>query len=423
VTSELPQIDEQINQSGETLQRFRGLPPQLKRDLRDLLKHSNNRSSVDRVLHLLKLYDRSIRFISIGHEQSIAPNQELSQNQQKQLSEQLLVLISELDFACESGSRLIGIQKELLLGVDAQSLIELSLETLKLVISGTHQERHSSQKFLTKLNTGIASILKSSNSTVNQSQSHLDKRTELRKEFSSLVNQASETLNNNKHLDPCRDEFSDIFSQLQVLEEHQKVMEERELELLEKIKQNENQLSAFYEETKEYRRRLGEQEKRMHLDHLTKVSNRAALSERIDTDYKDWLRSQQPLCCAMIDIDNFKQINDKFGHLAGDKALKIIAKTMQDQLRRSDFIARFRGEEFVILLPNCEQKQRNLILNNIKQSVSELPFKFKNNQISITVTIGATTFIGNDVPEEVVERSDKALLQAKAVGRNQLVWL
>ena len=142
--------------------------------------------------------------------------------------------------------------------------------------------------------------------------------------------------------------------------------------------------------------------------------------ERLQLEFKRWQRFSSPLCIVLADVDYFKNINDTYGHSAGDKTLRIIAKTLQRAIRQTDFIARYGGEEFVILLPDSELMQLLDPLNQLREKVKNIPFKFKNKKVTITISLGATQLKAGDTIQQAFERADEALYQAKKAGRDQL---
>jgi diguanylate cyclase len=117
----------------------------------------------------------------------------------------------------------------------------------------------------------------------------------------------------------------------------------------------------------------------------------------------------------------FKRINDNYGHLAGDKVLKIIAKSLQRNLRDSDFIARFGGEEFVALMPETSAEEAKLVAEKLRVKVESSPYNFKKEPVQITISFGISQFALGETIEEVFERADKALYKAKENGRNQVI--
>ncbi len=178
-------------------------------------------------------------------------------------------------------------------------------------------------------------------------------------------------------------------------------------------------------ESKELRLHLAQQEQLASQDSLTELPNRAAYDRRIRQEADKWhdamlAGSESGLCLAVCDVDHFKRINDTYGHLAGDKVLKILAKEISARIRRSDFVARYGGEEFVILLPSTSLADAEALINGIRQKIERCPFHFKEKQVQITVSFGLAEFTASDSPERVFERADKALYRAKEGGRNQV---
>lgn len=153
------------------------------------------------------------------------------------------------------------------------------------------------------------------------------------------------------------------------------------------------------------------------LDPLTKVYNRYALQEHLNTI----LSKTSPLSdifLLMIDIDNFKQINDQFGHVAGDKVLIFIAKILKKALRDGDRVYRFGGEEFIILLNRTDTDGASLVAERLLQLCRNNKPLFQNQQIPVTLSIGLTKIIENDTMDTLIDRSDTALYRAKNNGKN-----
>lgn len=164
---------------------------------------------------------------------------------------------------------------------------------------------------------------------------------------------------------------------------------------------------------------LQRQREKLLRDTLTGIANREAYNLRLQQEFDRWQRYQRPLVLAIADVDHFKQINDNYGHAAGDKVLKIIAKTLAKQLRKTDFIARFGGEEFVLLLPETTLEAAQQALEKLRAAVEACPFRFKQEPLTITVSLGATQFGGEDAMAAAFDRADRALYAAKNNGRNR----
>ena len=162
-------------------------------------------------------------------------------------------------------------------------------------------------------------------------------------------------------------------------------------------------------------------EEKNNLDPLTKAFNRRALQNYLHTiTQKKNLKRELHL--LMIDIDNFKQINDKYGHIAGDKILVFIAQMLKKTLREGDKVFRYGGEEFVVILNRIDTKHCIKISERLLHLISSNKLVYKNDTIQVTVSIGGTKFIpGQDTPESVLDRADKALYTAKRSGKNQFI--
>lgn len=161
------------------------------------------------------------------------------------------------------------------------------------------------------------------------------------------------------------------------------------------------------------------QQRRSELDSLTELPNRSAYERRLDIEMERWQRYQQGFCLVIADIDHFKLVNDKYGHLAGDKVLRVVAKTLRKRLRRADFIARFGGEEFVILLPATDSAKALQLMEKLREQIRECPFHYNKDPLEITVSFGIAEVQGSDTCEALFERADKALYAAKDAGRDK----
>ncbi|RKZ88425.1 MAG: hypothetical protein DRQ39_02510 [Gammaproteobacteria bacterium] len=153
-------------------------------------------------------------------------------------------------------------------------------------------------------------------------------------------------------------------------------------------------------------------------DALTGIWNRQALNELLEKEYSRWQRYQKPLSVVIWDIDFFKRVNDNYGHAAGDKVLKTIARIFQQQTRNTDFIARYGGEEFMGIFPETDLKDALVLANKIREKVEYSKFHYENKPVSITASAGLASFRGSDTIDDVFKRADKALYQAKESGRN-----
>ena len=165
-----------------------------------------------------------------------------------------------------------------------------------------------------------------------------------------------------------------------------------------------------------------EMKKLATLDPLTQISNRNKLFENIKNEIERSKRLNQSLSLIMLDIDFFKKVNDRFGHIAGDEVLKVLTKNCGKLIRNIDTFGRFGGEEFVIVLPGTELNEAVNLAERICSETAKLKVPFQKESISFTISLGVATLHEDETTfEGMLNRSDKALYAAKNHGRNQVV--
>jgi diguanylate cyclase (GGDEF)-like protein len=154
------------------------------------------------------------------------------------------------------------------------------------------------------------------------------------------------------------------------------------------------------------------------VDALTGLNNRRHIDEQLQREVSTARRHQQPLAVLMLDIDHFKQINDRDGHPAGDRALQEFAKRIQAVTRDGDVVGRWGGEEFIIIAPQTNVDQAMTLGERVRTAIADRPIQLDGHSIVITVSIGCAVGLGT--PAELVERADAALFRSKAEGRNRV---
>lgn len=172
------------------------------------------------------------------------------------------------------------------------------------------------------------------------------------------------------------------------------------------------------------------QERYKHLslvDMLTRAKNRRFFFQALATEIARSKRSKKPLSCLFIDLDHFKAVNDNHGHLTGDRALRSVADTIVPLLRPSDVLARFGGEEFTVLLPDCDLKHATEIAERIRDKIARVNINNdKNENFQLTVSIGVSYWQegqqgfadGEAIQNHLISQADKGVYRAKEDGRN-----
>lgn len=164
-------------------------------------------------------------------------------------------------------------------------------------------------------------------------------------------------------------------------------------------------------------------------DALTAINNRRFFEQRLREEIEFGQRNQVPLSCMLLDIDYFKRVNDTYGHQAGDYVLREVAGLIRAQLRGSDVLSRYGGEEFAVLLSQTSSDKAEEVAERIRQTIAEHPFTLPNGeQFNITISSGIATYnaaVGENnlkiSGDTLVGRADQFLYQAKAAGRNKVV--
>lgn len=159
----------------------------------------------------------------------------------------------------------------------------------------------------------------------------------------------------------------------------------------------------------------------MERDSLTGLLNHTRSEEQLEIELKRAERLKTTLSYSMIDIDFFKQVNDNYGHLSGDRILKSLANLLQERLRRSDIIGRYGGEEFAVILPNTDARNAFLVIDEIRKNFSQIKHRSGDREFFVTVSAGIASFPHFSSFESINEAADKALYHAKQHGRNKAV--
>ncbi len=160
---------------------------------------------------------------------------------------------------------------------------------------------------------------------------------------------------------------------------------------------------------------------KVHEDHLTGILNRRGLDNAYERETSRALRHQVPLCFALLDIDNFKQLNDMLGHQAGDNALVYLVESIKETTRPEDVVSRYGGEEFVILLPNTQLEEAVQILSRVRRTLTKKFFLHENKRLLITFSAGIAQHRPEESQDHIFKRADEALYRAKKSGKNQIL--
>ncbi len=295
---------------------------------------------------------------------------------------------------------------------------ELTMRSIKEIAD----EKNDLEEFLRQITSQITEmegfVVVAQSNVESTRVSTLKIRDEVDLEVSGLARNVSEA----KGIDQVKGLLSSHIQKIRAqMKEYVEVEEQRLKEVETNNHRLTEKLALLDDETTKLRTQLEQKHQQLLIDPLTRISNRFAWEERFKLEYERWKRNQNNLCLAVWDIDKFKSINDEYGHNAGDRVLKLIAKVIDSRVRKTDFFARIGGEEFVMLLPETAVEESLAVVDILRQYVAECPFNFHGKAVTITISCGVTALREGDSMESVFERADKGLYMAKEQGRNRCI--
>ena len=223
--------------------------------------------------------------------------------------------------------------------------------------------------------------------------------------------------------------YADVIEQADSLESlagvvREMVEERRTVQSL--VRQTQSRLQEEHTRASGLTRRVSELEEEMQrlseevcTDQLTQVANRRGLMQSFEAERARHERSGAPLAIGLLDIDNFKRLNDELGHGVGDEALKSLAALVAKTLRPTDLVARYGGEEFVVLLPETPMDEAQTILTRLQRTLTGVLFMHDQKQVFVTFSAGVTAYRLPERIEDALERADEGMYEAKRTGKNR----
>ena len=339
----------------------------------------------------------------------------------KHIEDTLLGLLDDLTLPERHRPQAESMRDRLKNGLNWYELLPIldDLATLMLAISDSGQ--HEFETYLQRLNERLESFQSNLQAA---SDGHADSRSAAQA-MDTQIREQVDGLQNSMHEAADLDDLKQVLENqleglLGTMDQHRKQRDEREQEVAGRLKSLAERVALMEQEALGFREHLEEQRQKALIDPLTGLPNRAAWSERLDHEISEWQQHGNTLMLAMLDLDHFKRINDNYGHLAGDKVLKLIASVLRKRLRGTDFIARFGGEEFVLLMPSTVPAAGMKLLEYLRASIEACPFHFKGERVTITISMGLTAFKPGEHSDLVLKRADQALYRAKNAGRNRV---
>ncbi|QTD33514.1 GGDEF domain-containing protein [Pseudomonas fluorescens] len=339
----------------------------------------------------------------------------------KHIEDTLIGLLDDLTLPERHRPQAEAMRDRLKNGLNWYELLPILDDLATLMLAITDSGQHEFEAYLQQLNERLeafqSNLQAASEGHADNSSAARAMDTQIREQVDGLQNSVQEAAD----LDDLKQVLENhLEGLLGTMDQHQKQRDAREQEVAGRLKSLAERVAHMEQEALGYREHLEEQRQKALIDPLTGLPNRAAWTERLEHEIAQWQQHGNTLSLAMLDLDHFKRINDNYGHLAGDKVLKIIATVLRKRLRGSDFIARFGGEEFVLLLPATPPAVGAKLLETLRASIEACPFHFKGERVTITVSMGLAAFRPGEHSDLVLKRADQALYRAKNAGRNRV---
>ncbi len=288
------------------------------------------------------------------------------------------------------------------------------------VLDRAHQDAEASNAFLEQLTQRLQIFDTYMSSDDARRQSSRDSGARLGRMVSEEMGDLSASMRTGQALPELRQHVLDSLDRIQRhVSSHLDGESERSEMASRQAAEMQGQLSALEQEALALRRQVEESRNQAMRDTLTGLPNRRALEARALKELENRQGSGQPLAVVVFDVDNFKRVNDLFGHKTGDRALARVAKQLSEGLREGDFIARYGGEEMVVLLPGVDADAALRLADGLRTRVAAIGMQSKNKPVPLTVSGGVSVACDGEMFEGMFERADQAMYQAKREGKNR----
>lgn len=430
------QLHDEFHRAGSSLQKINGLPSDLRRNLRALLKDSSD--SKDAIVQYVPVLNKLINLYQKAFVAQTSANSDLSQTTKvnenplknfdlspnhQEVVKRFSAFLSKLTVSTKYRQQVSKIKSELAVDISDDKLFDSFLAIFDVISNDLTQERNTAKIFLSTLSNTLSKVQSAVKNTILSNQACQEKHHALNEQLQQQIGDMANGLDQANSLADIKNDISNKLQKIVGTLESKTDFEAQQQQLIEKqLSEMKNKVDKLEEQSKSFEKRIQEQQAKSMQDALTKLANRAAFDEFFAREVVRFHHKTFELAIAVIDLDDFKRINDTYGHTAGDKTLQVIASTLTKYIPDDAFCGRYGGEEFVIVISHVNKQQIVEKLNELRLKVAQLPFKFKNSKVSITLSMGVTHIQENDNVHTAFERADSALYQAKEKGKNTVIY-
>jgi len=296
---------------------------------------------------------------------------------------------------------------------DVSALINTSIETLQ-------DEKEELQVFIRKTTSQIEEIEEYVRKSRQDRIDTVSESSMLKDSVEANVGIIQSTVSDAEEITQLKNNVQDHLTEIRKsVEEYQLAETEREKMSKQGYAHIIGELARTQKETLMLKEQLHESKQKMLRDPLTGLPNRMAFEERITLEINRCKRNKEDICIAMWDLDHFKKVNDTYGHDAGDRVLKLLARIIDTRVRKVDMFSRIGGEEFVLLMPDTSLENALSLNDQLRDSLANSGFHYDGSPCPITASVGIARIEEYDNSESVMRKADEALYKSKREGRNR----
>lgn len=343
------------------------------------------------------------------------------------IREAYLELLSEFNFDLDPSyfRKLISLRSRIAQSEDLDYLLSLKSDLIALIKSYTQkvfEDRNEAASFLAQMTKRLSDLEDELITSVTQTDEFRQANADFSVSMTRQIDRVNGSVNESYDLKELKTLVAGKLNAFKKAIEHKRKEDEIRLDKSSQtIDGMRAKLAGVTEEigrVQEINQQLSD---RLTVDPLTGAANRSAYDDRLEAEMERLQRYGRVFSMAVIDIDDFKKINDTYGHLVGDGCLKEVVSRLRSVLRKADFLARYGGEEFVVLMPETTKSQAIQAGEKLRQAIELTEFSYKANKVPVTISIGLTEAEPSDpTGEDVFIRADEAMYQAKLGGKNQV---
>jgi diguanylate cyclase len=333
---------------------------------------------------------------------------------------EMLQLLETLHIPAEGVERARALVCQLEEGLELEHLPAMLSTVVELVRLASGSTKEDFENYLLTLNSQLAYVQQfleeSRSDEVQAVQAHHQLDSTVRRDLRNIHLTVKESEDLNLLKQSVARQLASIVRTMDRYRQQEQAREDRLNKRYDDLLRKVEQMEV---ETSKVKARMKEEQLRARTDPLTGLPNRTAYEQHLESEMDRWKRYQIRFSLAVGDIDFFKKINDDLGHLAGDRVLRLVSKVLGHNLRSSDFIARFGGEEFVILFPSTSADEAFRATEKLRLAIADSPFNFNGERVDVTISFGVAEICTDDDADGLFTRADQALYHAKQQGRNQ----